>query len=372
MNSDEAEEDDGVTVTLAKACATHESIALPAFAHSDGDGDGEKEGEASASAASAVVVELREECDDSSSSSVGPSDIGVFALSDVSLREVVGTGTFAAVHRAEHRGRQIAVKLFNAKASPEALAREIAVLAALRHPNVVAFAGVAWNTASPERPALLMEFCAMGSLFQALHARAPDAKTRRGALSAAPSPVEAHRRRIALGVARAMAHVHARGFAHFDLCSANVLLSADYAPKIADFGQARRAFGIGFPAVGHEAYRAPELCAAPSRNYGRSAHWSEKADVYSYGLLLWELLHRALPWAGCVDIPRQVRDGARPAFGASCPAPWREIVRACWADCPQDRPPFPAIAAKVATLSLPGEDDSSTEDLASAAANDDV
>lgn len=225
-------------------------------------------------------------------------EVEVIDFSEVRLKEIVGSGTFAAVYSAEYRERQIAVKVFNAKASAESLSREIAVVASLRHPNIVGFIGVAWDTANPERPVLAMEFCSMGSLFQALYPNIIDAKTRRGATAGAGHLIDPHRKRIALGTARGMAHLHRVGWAHFDICSPNVLLSEDFDPKLADFGQTRRGFGIGFPAVGHEAYRAPELCFTPSRNYQRSAHWTEKADVYSFAILLWELLHKELPWSG--------------------------------------------------------------------------
>lgn len=128
-------------------------------------------------------------------------------------------------------------------------------------------------------------------------------------------------------------------------------------PKLADFGQARRGFGVGFCAVGHEVYRAPELCAVPARNYGRCAHWSEQADVYSYGVLLWELLCRQLPFGDCHadDVARLVRSGRRPAFPPRphVARPWRRLVRRCWAADPHARPTMAAVVAAVDALGAP-------------------
>lgn len=328
---------------------------------------------------------------------------------ELDMREAVGSGTFATVHRGVYRGQQVAVKVFNDKASPESLARELALSCALVHPNIVRCVGVGWQPAPSRvdalsqqdqqgqeqeqqshedaallwKPVLVMEFCLLGSLFQMLYPVAPESKTRRAATVSA-APLDPHAHTIARGVAAALAHLHALGYAHFDLCSSNVLvcitvtnnnslflchapmhshthactqLTGEFVPKLADFGQARRGFGVGFCAVGHEVYRAPELCAVPTRNYGRCAHWSERADVYSYGVLLWELLCKQLPFSDCHtdDVARLVRAGQRPAFppAARVARPWRRLVRRCWAADPHARPAMAAVVAAVDALGTP-------------------
>ena len=119
----------------------------------------------------------------------------------------------------------------------------------------------------------------------------------------------------------------------------------EFEPKLADFGLARRGFGVGSCAVGHEAYRAPELCMAQSRNYSRRTHWCEKADVYSYGILLWELLHKQIPYSDRHDeVIKLVRRGVRPLFKpSSSSAPrirreWVVLITRCWDEKPQERP----------------------------------
>ena len=139
-------------------------------------------------------------------------------------------------------------------------------------------------------------------------------------------------------------------------------LTHDYEPKLADFGQTRRCFGVANCMVGHEAYRAPELCAVVTRNYNRCAHWNEKADVYSLGILLWELLHKQIPFS---DHPRDevcklVRRGERPSFRhrgtGSSPAvnkQWKRLIRRCWASDPLERPTAEAVAEALATMPGP-------------------
>ena len=189
-------------------------------------------------------------------------------MAEVDLREPVGSGTFATVHRGVYRGQQVAVKVFNDKASAESLARELALSCALSHPHIVHSIGVGWQrvpsatanhvdsstsqvfsnrqeedhkkelqqeqqqqeqkektepVAPLWKPVLVMEFCVLGSLFQLLYPATPESKTRRAA-PAATSALDPHTRSIAHGIASALAHVHALGYAHFDLCSANVLV----------------------------------------------------------------------------------------------------------------------------------------------------
>lgn len=109
-------------------------------------------------------------------------------------------------------------------------------------------------------------------------------------------------------------------------------------PKLADFGQARGCFGIGAPNVGHMQYRAPELCFSKSLNYFRLGHYCEKADVYSYGILLWELFHKEIPWSGADEILKNVKNGKRPKINNEIvQEPWRDLLELCWIGQPAKR-----------------------------------
>ena len=116
-------------------------------------------------------------------------------------------------------------------------------------------------------------------------------------------------------------------------------------PKLADFGQARGGFGIGAPNVGHMQYRAPELCHTKSRNYFKLGHYCEKADVYSYAILLWEIFHKEIPWSGADRVLSNVKAGKRPKINKGIvQKPWRKLIKMCWADKPADRPALKDVA----------------------------
>ena len=122
-------------------------------------------------------------------------------------------------------------------------------------------------------------------------------------------------------------------------------------PKLADFGQTRGAFGVGAPNVGHMQYRAPELCFQKSKNYMKLGHYSEKADVYSYAILLWEILHKEIPWSGVDDVLKKVRDGKRPKVNKGIvQKPWRKLLKACWVGEPTKRISASEIVERIESM----------------------
>ena len=91
---------------------------------------------------------------------------------------------------------------------------------------------------------------------------------------------------------------------------------------------------------GTAAYMAPELL--------EDNLFDEKSDVYSYGILLWEIYDRGIPWRGLqpMQIMRKVVDkNERPPLPSSMPDDLRTLVGTCWSPGPADRPDFQTIAS---------------------------
>jgi serine/threonine protein kinase len=84
-----------------------------------------------------------------------------------------------------------------------------------------------------------------------------------------------------------------------------------------------------------------------------SKRYDEAADIYSFGIMLWELISRDVPYADVQGGPpmavvsqlinKVVRKGERPAVPAGCPEPLAVLVRACWDQNPKARPPFKSV-----------------------------
>ena len=90
---------------------------------------------------------------------------------------------------------------------------------------------------------------------------------------------------------------------------------------------------------GTELYRAPETIASKSR----SAQYSTKVDIFSTGLICWEMWHRELPFATLRNkhmrrVEQLIRDGARPEIDEDCPPGLASLIRWCWAPDPDYRP----------------------------------
>ncbi|KAG2426889.1 hypothetical protein HXX76_012676 [Chlamydomonas incerta] len=262
-------------------------------------------------------------------------------------------------------------------------ADEVEVLSRVDHPNVVRLLGACLD---PPRICLVMERM-QTSLYQLLHhshtfAGSDEAQTAaagggtcssggtaaaslRNAQGAQPMPV-CKALHIALGVARGLEYLHPTVL-HRDLKPANVLLNNPDSDtpevKITDFGISRlnhATLVTQRPGAGTPAYLAPECYEAAARKRGAITH---RADMYSFGVMLWELLTGFKPWDGygLVDLaaavvvhrqrpPLEAIDRAG-GGGSRCPASVRALVAQCWEHDPLRRPAA-AEAAKCLEMAL--------------------
>lgn len=148
---------------------------------------------------------------------------------------------------------------------------------------------------------------------------------------------------IALDVAKGMAYLHSRNVIHRDLKPSNILLTRDHRAKIADFGMSVANTGQELTAeTGTYRYMAPEVI--------RHESYSSNADVYSFGVCLWQLVTREVPFASMTPIQAaySVAEGRRPVIPESTPNRLKEIITACWDQDAGRRPSFTYIAMALA------------------------
>ncbi|XP_042046635.1 receptor-like serine/threonine-protein kinase ALE2 isoform X2 [Salvia splendens] len=206
------------------------------------------------------------------------------ATDKFSLKKVLGEGGFGRVyHGLLQDGTEVAVKLLtrgNQNGDREFIA-EIEMLSRLHHRNLVKLIGICIEQRTR---CLVYELIRNGSVESHLHG--PDR-------SLGPLDWDA-RLKIALGAARGLAYLHEDSnprVIHRDFKASNVLLEDDYTPKVSDFGLAREATEgsqhISTRVMGTFGYVAPE--------YAMTGHLLVKSDVYSYGVVLLELLSGRTP-----------------------------------------------------------------------------
>ncbi|XP_027593584.2 mitogen-activated protein kinase kinase kinase 11 [Pipra filicauda] len=268
------------------------------------------------------------------------------AFGELRLEEVIGAGGFGRVFRGTWRGQVVAVKAARGDAGAAgaaSLRREARLYARLRHPNVVALRAVCLE---PPHLCLVMEFAAGGPLSRALAGR-----------RVPPAVLLDWARQVARG----MQYLHAGTpvpLIHRDLKSSNVLLAQPVVGddvsgktlKITDFGLAREwQRTTKMSAAGTYAWMAPEVI--------RASTFSKGSDVWSYGVLLWELLTGEVPYRGI--------DGLAVAYGvavnkltlpipSTCPPPFAQLMAACWEQDPHRRPGFGAILRRLGGLEPAG------------------
>ncbi|CAN1271411.1 Probable LRR receptor-like serine/threonine-protein kinase RKF3 [Linum perenne] len=200
------------------------------------------------------------------------------ATNDFSIDNIVGKGGFGNVYRGEMiDGTEVAVKRFKncSAAGDESFAHEVGVIGSIRHVNLVALKGYCIATTPTTEGHQRMIICELDHLFG-----------NNASKSKLSWPI---RQKIALGTARGLAYLHTGAqptIIHRDIKASNILLDNEFEPKVADFGLAKSnpegMTHLSTRVAGTWGYLAPE--------YALYGQLTERSDVYSYGVVLLELL----------------------------------------------------------------------------------
>lgn len=260
--------------------------------------------------------------------------------------KIIGTGRSAFVHLGTIGDNKdiVAIKVLRGRAlsQPEltALRREIMVLSSLSHPSLLK---LKYYTNDPPF-CLVTDFLQNGSLFAFLRSKPEEL-----------SPT--NRTIIALDVAAGMAYMHEQRVIHRDLKSLNILLDENKRAKVGDFGLSRLLnYEPMSGLVGTAQWMAPEV-------YLSQPSYDSKVDVYSFGIVLWELLTSKVPYEGIEElmIPKLVvHEQLRPEIPPETPPELRMLICSCWASDPKERPSFQQICQRFSSSQyyFPGTDPS--------------
>jgi len=231
----------------------------------------------------------------------------------------LGRGGMGVVYKAHHLklNRTVALKMIlgAGHVGPEGLARfrkEAEATARLQHPHIVQIHEIG---EADDLPYFALEFVGGGSLAKKLDGK--------------PQPPREVARMVEL-LARAVAYAHESGIVHRDLKPGNVLLNAKGEPKIADFGLAKMS-DAGEPitmsgaVMGTPSYMAPEQARGDTKNIGAAA------DIYTLGVMLFELLTGRLPFTGenTAALLRKVEGEQPPSLRGLCPRVPRDLEAIC-------------------------------------------
>ena len=282
---------------------------------------------------------------------------------DFKLGKMIGQGGYGKVFLATHipTGKKCAYKrLFMKELTGKNLIsffREIEVLVKCDNFFVLPFYG--WVQNYPY--SIVTEYVPNGSLFHALRHK-----------ENSPKLTPTNKTLIAIGIANGMMSLHSVGIIHRDLKSLNILLDMNILPKICDFGLSRFTDEENKQMtadIGTAHWMAPELF--------ESTNYTGKIDVYSYGMLMWEMLTETAPFKDLnpVQIAFKVtRESLRPEFPPGTPRPLKSFINKCWHQDPNQRPTFSQIYRALIKKSVffPGTDLSAVDRLAEEIKNQDI
>ncbi|CAM9905553.1 unnamed protein product [Ectocarpus sp. 8 AP-2014] len=276
----------------------------------------------------------------------------VLDFDEIELKSVIGSGAFATVFRGIYRYRigrpgetggdkkiEVAVKkLVGGGGGPmektlKDFKTECVLLSRLKHRNIIALVGATTHPVT-----CVMQYCSRGNLMVLLDDRSVELTFK-------------VKKQMMLDVATGMQYLHSQNpvIIHRDLKSLNVLIDENWVTKVTDFGLSRfKATSVSEKMTGQAGtyhWMAPEVI--------NSQHYTEKADVFSYGIILWEIFTRAIPYGGMqpVQVVAAVLGRReRPRIPSQCPQALSQLMQACWSHDPDQRPCFDDVVPWLESL----------------------
>ena len=264
--------------------------------------------------------------------------------SEMTFEKEIGEGGFATVYKGEYKGEVVAIKKMkftgeNSAENEEVLAafsefrREVWIMSGLKHLNTVQLIGFTMEPVI----CIITEFLSGGNLYDVIHKKDLQLDW-------------LFRWRCAIDIAKGMNFLHTTTppIIHRDLKSPNILVSSmsptdDVVAKVADFGLSQAlATSTKGRAVDNPIWLPPEVL--------ENEDYTEKADVYAYGVILWEIATRE-DFFGEIkfssQIEKKVIAGERPPIPSSVPVSYAYLIQRCWGNNPDERPSFIEILSQL-------------------------
>lgn len=252
---------------------------------------------------------------------------------DIETIRLIGSGAYGEVFEGIYKPtkEKVAIKkliiIKTDARSEELYRREVEILSKVKHPYLLPFIGYT----DTEPYCIVTKYIPNGSLYDHLHRQTDEPEFTGTELTV-----------IAYCIASGMTYLHSLNALHRDLKTQNILLTNKNIPIICDFGSTRKAElqkTMTMESAGTPNYMAPE--------FFQGGHYDKAVDVYSFGMMLWEMLTREVPFYG-LETPQVIYSVVfqqkRPEIPTSTPSKLKQLIESCWSQEPKERPSFDRIA----------------------------
>lgn len=250
----------------------------------------------------------------------------------------VGDGNFGNVYKTHWRNQTIAIKSIRARPTPNSerytdCLKEAEITLRLNHPNIIKCYG--YCTSPHQRKDrvyfnLALQYIPGPALYD--YIKDPIFKMD-----------WKQRYEILQQVINALAYIHDSGVIHRDIKSGNILVAKGGKIYICDFGLAILSNQINIECSGTPEYMAPEAWRLQLN--------TPKMDIYSFGILMWEIAHWKLPWNDLArkNIPNVVLENKRETISPDCPLKLTKLIQNNWHDSPVYRFSSKEISQELST-----------------------
>ncbi|XP_039059496.1 serine/threonine-protein kinase STY46-like isoform X3 [Hibiscus syriacus] len=240
----------------------------------------------------------------------------------------VASGSYGDLFKGTYCSQEVVIKVLKPERintdMQKEFAQEVFIMRKVRHKNVVKFIGACTK---PPNLFIITEFMSGGSVYDYLHKHKGVFKL--------PTLLK-----VAIDVSKGMDYLHQNNIIHRDLKAANLLMDENEVVKVADFGVARvkTQSGVMTAETGTYRWMAPEVI--------EHKPYDHKADVFSFGIVLWELLTGKIPYEFLTPLQAAVgvvQKGLRPTIPKHTNSKLTELLERCWQQDPSLRPDFAEI-----------------------------
>ena len=249
------------------------------------------------------------------------------------------------IYKGTYKGEEIACRVVNfqrlSRYELEAITKDFEILIPLNNPNICKIIGICIE--KDNMIMIVTNYYKKGSLFDLLHVQKEKLSDK-------------NKLNIAIGIIKGLQYLHENNIIHYHLSSKNIYIEDDLNPLIADFGFYNLAENASIfnKYINKNSYSSPEMLIDTKKICHKlNIENNEKNDIYSFGMLLWEIYTETIPFdVKLSELKKYIlEEKYRPEVSNELNKEIVELIRACWDSEINNRPSSDKILSVLFKLS---------------------